>query len=221
MKTKTRQDVRPFQLKILGYGNCYYIERIAQLERALARRPRVIQIDMIGLGEISADAALLIRSVLLARSAKTRVITNARSSLRGGSVLVWLLGDSRLIRDDARLFFRRATLSEDDATERKEPWKDDEPEFCDSFSEIDPEEGDYVRVLQCINEFLPVKELAGRLIEMPVLRQFGLVENEKVDHFLAKAFGPKREPPDALLNRLEEKCIRGDTKVSCKRQAKR
>lgn len=196
MKTKTRQDVSPFQLKILGYGNCYYIERIAQLERALARRPRVIQIDMIGLGEISADAALLIRSVLLARSAKTRVITNARSSLRGGSVLVWLLGDSRLIRDDARLFFRRTTLSEDDATERKEPWKDDEPEFCDSFSEIDPEEGDYVRVLQCINEFLPVKELAGRLIEMPVLHQFGLVENEKVDHFLATAFGDRREPPN-------------------------
>jgi ADP-ribosylglycohydrolase len=51
-------------------------------------------------------------------------------------------------------------------------------------------------VLQCINEFLPVKELAGGLIEMPVLRQFGLVENEKVDHFLATAFGAKREPPN-------------------------
>jgi hypothetical protein len=51
-------------------------------------------------------------------------------------------------------------------------------------------------VLQCINEFLPVKELAGRLIEMPALRQFGLVENEKVDRFLATAFGTKREPPN-------------------------
>jgi len=51
-------------------------------------------------------------------------------------------------------------------------------------------------VLECINEFLPVKELAGRLIEMPVLRQFGLVENEKVDHFLATVFSAKREPPN-------------------------
>ena len=121
-------------------------------------------------------------------------------------MLVWLLGDSRMIRDDARLFFRRATLSEDGETERKEPWKNDEPEFCDSFSEIDPEEGDYARVLQCINEFLPVKELAGRLVEMPVLRQFGLVENEKMNDFLATAFGAKREPPNALSDaRMENR----------------
>jgi len=43
-------------------------------------------------------------------------------------------------------------------------------------------------VLQLINEFLPVKELAGHLIGVPVLRQFGLVENEKVDEFLTTAF---------------------------------
>ena len=44
-------------------------------------------------------------------------------------------------------------------------------------------------MLQAINEFLPVKELAGRMIHLPVLRQFGLVENEQVDGFLATAFG--------------------------------
>jgi hypothetical protein len=71
--------------------------------------------------------------------------------------------------------------------------EDEELKYCDSFSEIEPEEGDCARVLQFINEFLPVKELAGRLIEVPVLRQFGLVENEQVDCFLATAFG-KSEP---------------------------
>ena len=55
--------------------------------------------------------------------------------------------------------------------------------------QIDPEEGDYTQVLQYINEFLPVKELAGRLIGVPVLRQFGLIENEQADLFLATAFG--------------------------------
>jgi hypothetical protein len=43
-------------------------------------------------------------------------------------------------------------------------------------------------MLRAINEFLPVKELAGRMIGVPVLRQFGLVENEKVDQFLTTAF---------------------------------
>jgi hypothetical protein len=197
MKTPSRQSRRPFKLMLLGYGNHYYIERIARLETALARKPRTLQLDLIGVGEIPADSALLIRSVLLKRSPKTRLITNARSSLQNGSVLVWLLGDTRLLRDDARLFFRRATLPEGDEAKQEDEWNG-EPKFRDSFSEIDPEEGDYARVLQCINEFLPVKELAGRLIEMPVLRQFGLVENEKVDHFLATAFGAKREPPNCF-----------------------
>ena len=168
---------------MLPYGNSYYIDRIEQLEKALARKPKTIQIDLIGVGEIPADSALLMRSVLMARSTKTRLITNARSSLQGGSVLLWLLGDQRIIRDDARLYFRRLDLSEEMETE-----KDIEPKYCDSFSEIDPEEGDYARMLQIINEFLPVKELAGRLIGVPVLRQFGLVENERVDCFLATAF---------------------------------
>ena len=38
-----------------------------------------------------------------------------------------------------------------------------------------------------------VKELVGRIIRVPLLKQFGLVENEDVDVFLATAFG-KSEP---------------------------
>jgi hypothetical protein len=189
MKTRTRQGRRRFQLKIMPYGNSYYIERIEQLERVLSRKPRIIQIDMVGVGEIPADSALLVRSVLMARSPKTRLVTNARSSLQGGSVLVWILGDRRTIREDARLFFRRVELSEDEEADQREAAKDSEPKYRDSFSEIDPEEGDYAQVLQYINEFLPVKELAGRLIGVPVLRQFGLIENEQADLFLATAFG--------------------------------
>jgi hypothetical protein len=186
MKTRSRQDPRRFQLQILSYGISYYIERIEHLEKLLRRKPRAVQVDLIGVGEIPADSALLIRSVLMGRSPKTQLITNARSSLQGGSVLVWLLGDRRMIRDDARLYFRRVDLAEDE--EQNETGKDNEPGYRDSFSEMDPEDGDYARVLQVINEFLPVKELAGRLIGVPVLRQFGLVENEQVDCFLATAF---------------------------------
>jgi hypothetical protein len=189
MKTRTRQDRRRFQLKITPYGNFYYIDRIAQLEKVLSRKPRVIQIDMIGVGEIPADSALLIRSVLMARSPKTRVITNARSSLQGGSVLVWLMGDKRIIRDDARLHLRRVEWSEDDEVQSNVVGNEKAHEYRDSFSEIDPEEADYVQVLQRINEFLPVKELAGRPFGIPVLRQFGLVDSEAWDQFLAVAFG--------------------------------
>ena len=192
MKTRLKPAPRRFQLKLLPYGNSYYIERIEQLEKALRRKPKAIQIDMVGVGEIPADSALLIRSVLLQRAAKTLIITNARSSLQGGSVLVWLLGDRRIIRNDARVFFRRIDMPEEASADHSEVWKDGDLKYRDSFSEIDPEDGDYARVLQVINEFLPVNELAGRLIGVSVLKQFGLVENEQVDCFLATAFRKSR-----------------------------
>ena len=203
MKTRSRQGLRRFQVEVWSYGN--YVERIADLERALAKKPRVLRIEIVGTGEIPADVALRFRSALMERSPKTRIVTNACSSLQGGSVLLWLLGDSRTIRDDARLYFRRTSLSEDDEVQENGVWKDNEPPYRDSYSAVDPDEGDYARVLQLINEFLPVKEMAGRLIGVPVLRQFGLVENEKVDHFLATVFSKSSEPAESSLNAMKEK----------------
>jgi hypothetical protein len=81
------------------------------------------------------------------------------------------------------LFPQSDLLEEDDEPE----WKDKELSLWDS-SELDPEEGDYARVLQLINEFLPVKEMAGRLVSVPELQQFGLVGNQKMDAFLGTAF---------------------------------
>jgi hypothetical protein len=179
------------------YGHAYYIDRVAKLEAAIRRKPRTLQINMIGTGEVPPDWALLIRSALLNRSPRTRIITNARSSLQNGSVLVWLLGDRRIIRGDARIYFRPTTLSDEDQKEQDGTWKDSEPKYRDSYSEIDPDECDYARVLQRINEFLPVRELAGRVVAVPVLRQFGLVESDKMDEVLTAAFG-KRERPKSI-----------------------
>ncbi len=211
MKTRSKPGPVLFQLKVLSYSNSYYIDAIERLEAALAREPCLLQIDLIGVGEIPADAALIIRSVLMARAPGTRVITRARSSLHGASVLVWLMGDRRLIRDDARVYFRHTNLPP--PADEKEPAKYDEPEYSESPTGIDPEEGDYARVLQVINEFLPIQELAGRLIEVPVLRQFGLVDNEQVDHFLATAFGRLPEPAEDLSKTPDRQRLRSEGKA--------
>jgi hypothetical protein len=188
MKTRTKPTFRKFELKISSYGNSYYIERIAKLEKILAKKPRTLKIDMIGIGEIPADMALLIRSILLNRPAKMKLVTNARSSLQGGSVLVWLLGDERMIRDDASMFFKRNPLADEDPVEIYAGLGEAEAKYKDSYSSVDPEDADYARVLQLINEFLPVNEFAGRVVNVSALRDFGLVKNECVDNFLAAAF---------------------------------
>jgi hypothetical protein len=185
-----------------------YIERIAEFERALAKQPRELHIEIVGTGEISADAALRFRAAWLERSPKTRMVTHARSSLQGGSVLLWLLGDRRTIREDARLYFRRTTMSKDDEVSQDGGAKEGPPGYRDSYSELDPDEGDYARVLELINEFLPVQEMAGRLIGVPVLRQFGLVENEKVDGFLAAVFSKRPAPEEASRNTAHHRRVR-------------
>jgi hypothetical protein len=192
-------------VEVGSWGN--YVEQIAELKRVLAKKPRTLQIEIIGTGEIPADSALRFRTALMERSPKTRIVTNAHSTLQGGSVLLWLLGDSRTIRDDARLYFRGTTLSEDDEVQLNGAWKDQAPAYRDSYSMVDPDEGDYAQVLQIINEYLPVKEMAGRLIGVPVLRQFGLIENEKVDSFLAAVFSKCPETAESPSNATNQQRV--------------
>src|SRR5258707_14082732 len=106
------------------------------------------------------------RSMLLKRSPRTRIVTHARSSLQGATLLIWLLGDTRLIREDARFHFRPAgPFVADDALTG---WKD-----RSSFDADDMEEEDYVRVLHAINEFLPGKELAVSPLEVSCPKEVG------------------------------------------------
>ena len=103
-------------------------------------------------------------------------------------------------------------------TKTSEDWKDGKSDD----SEADLEEVDYAQVLQHIDNFLPVKELAGRPVDLRVLRQFGLVDNEKVDHFLASAFarapvspesdkpGPETEPEKLVSQGPELESIRAE-----------
>jgi len=198
MKTKRRCPAKLI-LK-LRYNSC--IDEACKLETMLAKKPASVKIDILGVGELPPDSALLIRSVLLARSPRTHVITNARSSLQGAAVLIWLLGDSRLIREDASLFFRSAGEFETDK-DGQPSWKD-----RDLFGDDGQEESQYIRVLQLINEFLPVKELADEPVQPSVLKQFGLVDNEQVDGFLATVFAKSPGPSETRPGQPEKRVKR-------------
>ena len=205
MTKKSRQGLRRFRVEVRSWGN--YVEQIAELKRVLAKKPRTLQIEIVGTGEISADSALRFRAALMERSSRTRILTNAQSTVQGGTALLWLLGDIRTIRGDARLYFRRTTLSEDDEVRVNGEGESEEPAYRDSYSTVDADEGDYARVLQIINEYLPVKEMAGRLIGVPVLRQFGLIENDKMDSFLATVFSKCPKTTEALSNAMNQERV--------------
>ena len=68
-------------------------------------------------------------------------------------------------------------------------------------------------MLEIINEYLPVKEMVGRLIGVPVLPQFGLVENEKVDSFLAAVFSKCPETAESQSNAKDQRRAQRRDKV--------
>lgn len=208
MITNYGHEIRRFPVNLLYNGNVYYIQRVAELEDALADVPKQLQLELVGDGEIDADLALLFRDVLRQRSSQTRLITCARSSLRNGSALVWLLGDHRTIREDAHLFFRRATMTEEPQDESEDDSNDETPKYLDSYSEADPEEASQAQVLRYIDEYLPVREFAGRIVDVRTLRQFGLIETDKLDQFLATTLGPapkSAEPKPEVIKPANEK----------------
>jgi hypothetical protein len=180
MKTYRKKRITDFRLKLPSYDGSYYVKRALKLEAALRQKPKVLQIEMIGEGEIPADTALLIRSILVGRPAGVELVTNARSSLQGSSLLVWLLGDRRMIRDDARVFFKRNPLDDQNPVEVYAGFGDAESKYKDSYSSFDPEDADYARVLKLIDEFLPVRHFAGRIVSVNMLREFGLVDNRPI-----------------------------------------
>jgi hypothetical protein len=196
MKMYRRKRTADFRLKLPVYDNLYYLKRALKLEAALKTKPKVLRIEMIGDGEIPADTALLIRSILMNRPRGVELVTNARSSLQGGSVLVWLLGDQRMIRDDARVFFKRNPLADQNPVEVYAGFGDAESKYKDSYSSFDPEDADYARVLKLIDEFLPVRHFAGRIVNVNMLREFGLVDNQPVG--IAPIAAPSRSKPAML-----------------------
>src|SRR5262245_36205096 len=202
-RTKTPKRHSKLLLKLKSWGD--YIEEAYQLESLLAKQPARLQIEFVGSGEIPADSALLMRSMILKRSPRTRIITKARSSLQGATSLVWLLGDQRLIREDARLHFRPAGpfVADQDWT----GWRD-----RSFWHDEDMEEEDYIRVLAAMNEFLAVKELTGQPVEVAVLREFGLIDNEKADGLLATAFGRRRERQEKPRTRKEKELLKEASK---------
>jgi hypothetical protein len=212
----TNPDSRPearFILKLMRYRTSEACDAVYQLESLVAKNPARLLIDLMGFRDIPPDMALLIRSVLEGRSPKTELTTFAKSSLRGNATLIWLLGDRRFIREDARLYFRRPEKGVDaaDSPEEEGGWQEpEEPSLHQLFGIGDVvEEEDYRRVVALIDNYLPVGELTGKQIEVKTLKEFGLVDCDRLDQLLAGALLTSVEPQRGTVITGHEKIAEG------------
>ena len=144
------------------------------LIEVLAREPAMLTMRFVGVHQMCPDSALLIVETMKGKSPKTKIVTEAWSSLIEGSALIWLSGDSRRIRSTAWLFFRNSQLVKN--REPQLPWEM-EGMFCPGPS-FHLRERDYQTVLRLINRYLPVKDLADTPVTPHILSEYCLLEGQ-------------------------------------------
>lgn len=155
------------------------------LLESLQKCPAVMTLRFVGVHQMSPDPALLIYDILSSRSPGILLVTEAWSPLIGPSALVWLAGDVRRIRSTTFMHFR--TLQEVlKRRPRRSPWD----EAVEPEEETEPKVSlpgtDYGKVLELMSQYLPVDQLAGRVLTPSMLRDYALLEGNPIDKLLVK-----------------------------------
>jgi len=172
--------------------------QLSHLESAIEREPSLINLQLIGPSVMASDKALLLYDALMQRSPKTRLITYARSCLLDASVLLWLAGDERRIRE--------TTWIQMDSLERlldTEPWKSPEAARRRSISKFVTEPAwvtDYRTASRILNEYLPLEEVADRPIYKAELDEMGLLSKSGEEMILSKLFQGDKNGDSKICN---------------------
>jgi hypothetical protein len=142
-----------------------------EIKRALSFNPQHLTIELIGIANPSHDGCMACFDLLQEEQQKgLKITTVARSSLMGGSVLVWLAGNQRKIRDNA--YFVLDPLEADPPWKEQSIWK-----------------SDYRELLGKMNQFFAVSEFIGKRRPLKELQDYGLMNSIQQEKKLASLFG--------------------------------
>lgn len=135
----------------------------SSIKTALQKNPKVLRIEVIGLGRICCDPILAIYHLLLNRGS-IRLEVNVQTSLVGGTLLFVLLADEVKLRPHT--WFEIEKIEED-------------PEINGMR--------DLETVDKLLNQYLPAKSLRGKRVPMKeTLEEYGSLKASKLDQELQK-----------------------------------
>lgn len=133
----------------------------SSFKKALEKKPKVLKVDILGLGRICSDPILAIYHLLLNRGS-IRLVVNVQTSLVGGSLLFVLLADEVTIRPHT--WFEIENITED-------------PEINGMR--------DLETVDKLLNQYLPAKSLRGKRVPMKeTLEEYGSLKSSQLDQQL-------------------------------------
>lgn len=153
-------------------------EMFQKVRHALSKKPKALKLELVGAGEFSQDMVLATHSLLVeAKKGGLKLTTQAHSSLYNGSLLLWLIGDKRIIRSN-KAFFEVDSIDEQSDDDSDCMSEEDVP-FLNRREKV--YQSNFLEIVRLISEYLPVKELAGKRLEMKELTDYGLIDSEESD----------------------------------------
>lgn len=162
---------------------------LQKVREAFQGNPREVTFELLGPGQLLHDTALMLFDELKHRPNGIHLRMHSRTSLFDGAILVWLCGDTRTIRRDAWI-----QLSHIPETPGMGGALDGREDYTSTITVTDeaPSETDLRTIMDHLEEWLPVAELAGHRLFAQDLRDLGLLDGELEIQTLAGLF--KRNP---------------------------
>jgi hypothetical protein len=161
----------------------------------LETRPKRVTFRFIGAHEMAPDPALLVYDILTTRGNGSQIVTEAWSPVLGSSVLVWLAGHVRRIRSTTHFHFRSLQEITRRRRQHRPPWENHfEALAGDAEPEANPWTTDYKKVLELMDQYLPVDQCIDKFMTPAMLNELGLLENSPLDNLMGRCLA--RPAPD-------------------------
>ena len=160
-------------------------EIYTNVKEAISKKPSVLEIDLVGLGNLPQDLCLSLWYLLTSKDPKTHLVVCCNGNLIDGEVLILLAADEKKIRPrtwmeisslkkyEAMDFSRRAWSSKQFGSQH------DEPFFIT----------DYRNVFEVMNRYLDCECLSkGRVDIESTFREYGLLNSEQEEEVFQSLF---------------------------------
>ena len=157
-------------------------------------------LDFEDINQMPPNPALRLYDLLKSKPPGTTITANAHSPIINCGCLLWLAADRRYIRPTGWMFFRRLNTSARRQRKRgdifdDEPWRGtDDDQARPDFTEMD-----YRRVLELINQYLPTKDFANKVITPALLDEFCLLDIGLMKMDKVSACGSKQGAPASIV----------------------
>ena len=160
-------------------------EIYTNVKEAISKKPSVLEIDLVGLGNLPQDLCLSLWYLLTSKDPKTHLVVCCNGNLIDGEVLVLLAADEKKIRP--KTWMEISSLKKYEAMDfSRRNWSSkqfgsqhDEPFFIT----------DYRNVFEVMNRHLPCELLSkGRVDIESTFREYGLLNSEEEEEVFQSLF---------------------------------